>query len=303
MSLLHSFPDFCPVSLADKEPLEEAFRAAQPEVSELTYTNLFMFRHVHDYEIAQLNGNIIIKAKSYAGQPYFMPPVGDNKVPETVDALFDYMAQAGNEPVIEIASKDFIYRFIADSDKYAYDMDPDNSDYVYHTHDLVHLTGRKFHDKKNLLNRFVKNYPHEYRHLTIDLIPQAKVLVERWCQEKCSLEIPSTFGETEATILALDHMDRLSIKGGAVLINGVVEAIAFGEELNRDTVVVHVEKANSEYAGLYQFISSQFLANEFHGHTFVNREQDLGEPNLRKSKLSYNPVRMVEKYRITPRKA
>ncbi|MHB8173521.1 MAG: DUF2156 domain-containing protein, partial [Nitrospirota bacterium] len=177
----------------------------------------------------------------------------------------------------------------------------DDSDYVYRTAEMISLTGRKFHDKKNLLNRFLRNNSPEYRRLTPDLVPQAKELVERWCREKCSVNIPSTFGETEATMHALDHIGELAAIAGVVLIKGRVEALALGELLNEDMAVVHVEKANQEYSGLYQYISSEFLRREFPKVEFVNREQDLGEPNLRKSKQSYNPVRMVEKFRVWPR--
>ena len=77
------------------------------------------------------------------------------------------------------------------------------------------------------------------------------------------MNIPSTFGEAEATQHALDHLEQLSTLGGVVLINGVVEALSLGELLNDEMVVVHVEKANQEYSGLYQYISSEFLRQEF----------------------------------------
>ena len=115
------------------------------------------------------------------------------------------------------------------------------------------------------------------------------------------MNIPSTFGEAEATQHALDHLKDLSTIGGVVLINGVVEALSLGELLNENMAVVHVEKANQEYSGLYQYISSEFLRQEFPDVKFVNREQDLGEPNLRKSKQSYNPIRMVEKFKVWPK--
>ncbi len=62
--------------------------------------------------------------------------------------------------------------------------------------------------------------------------------------------------------------------------------------------LIHIEKANPDIRGLYPFINQQFLVNEFSQVEFVNREEDLGIPGLRKAKLSYHPIRFVEKYTV-----
>ena len=301
MNALPKFPDFRPIELSDRPLLEGVFRAMQPEVSEFSFTNLYMFRHVHDYRVSDLNGNIAIIAKSYSGEPYCMPPIGGEKISESIEALFSHMTSLGAKPEMSIVPKEFLDKYVAG--RYEYALDLDNCDYLYRTASLMELTGRKYHDKKNLLNRFLKSSGSvtEYRRLTPELVPEAKEMVVRWCREKCSEDVPSTFGETEATLGALDSLAGLDIIGGIVLINGHLEALALGEALNDSTAVVHVEKANSQYAGLYQYISSEFLVREFSGKEFVNREQDLGEPNLRKSKMSYNPIRMIEKYKVWPK--
>jgi len=79
-----------------------------------------------------------------------------------------------------------------------------------------------------------------------------------------------------------------------------VEAFTLGEPLNPETVVIHIEKANPAYEGLYTLIHQAFLEKEWSGYTYVNREQDLGEEGLRKAKESYFPHHMVNKYIITP---
>ena len=101
---------------------------------------------------------------------------------------------------------------------------------------------------------------------------------------------------------AFTYFDQLGVKGGAILIDGKVEAFALGEPLNQDTVVIHIEKANSAYEGLYSLINQAFLENQWSGYTYINREQDLGEEGLRKAKESYFPHHMINKYTIALKK-
>ncbi len=76
---------------------------------------------------------------------------------------------------------------------------------------------------------------------------------------------------------------------------GKVEAFTFGERIAGDMAIIHVEKANGEIRGLYPFINQQFVENEFYDVKWINREEDMGEPGLRKAKESYRPARLVEK--------
>ena len=61
---------------------------------------------------------------------------------------------------------------------------------------------------------------------------------------------------------------------------------------------IHIEKAEPEIKGLYNYINQQFLIHEFPDAVYVNREDDLGQDNLRQAKLSYKPIRLEEKYYI-----
>ena len=96
----------------------------------------------------------------------------------------------------------------------------------------------------------------------------------------------------------LSHFQELGIVGGAIVIEGKIVAFSLGEALNPETLVVHVEKADSKFRGIYQVINNEFCIHEATNYTYVNREQDLGIPGIRKAKLSYQPHRIVETYRL-----
>ena len=55
------------------------------------------------------------------------------------------------------------------------------------------------------------------------------------------------------------------MKGGAILINGKVEAFTLGDPLNPETVVIHIEKTNPAYEGLYPTINQAFLESNGQG--------------------------------------
>ena len=88
---------------------------------------------------------------------------------------------------------------------------------------------------------------------------------------------------------------ELGLVGGLLRAEGRVVAFTLGEPVCDDTFVVHIEKAYAEVRGAYPLINQQFLEHEVSAYPYVNREDDTGEEGLRKAKLSYKPVFMVEK--------
>ncbi|MDE5591532.1 MAG: phosphatidylglycerol lysyltransferase domain-containing protein, partial [Helicobacter sp.] len=97
-------------------------------------------------------------------------------------------------------------------------------------------------------------------------------------------------------IESLKVFESLSFQGGILRVDGKIIAFSFGEPLNKDTVVIHIEKANIEYQGAYQAINREFLANQWRNYTYVNREEDLGIEGLRKAKQSYQPLFLQKKF-------
>jgi hypothetical protein len=75
-----------------------------------------------------------------------------------------------------------------------------------------------------------------------------------------------------------------------------IVAFTIGERMNDNTGIIHIEKASSSTRGSYAFVNKTFVENYLSDVKYINREQDLGIPGLRKAKKSYHPVKMGEKY-------
>ena len=72
-----------------------------------------------------------------------------------------------------------------------------------------------------------------------------------------------------------------------------------GSRRNRDYYDVGFEKAFPDVNGAYAMINREFsrmIAQKYPELQFLNREDDMGEPGLRKAKESYQPTCLLEKY-------
>lgn len=178
----------------------------------------------------------------------------------------------------------------------------DDDDYIYLKDDLINLSGRKFHQKKNHLNYFLRNYSFTYEEATPETVPEIMDYVRSKNEYKLG-ETPEEWKEIlELETIAIEELLGFVGKGlltGLIRINGKIEAVTIGEfakTTSRETVIVHVEKADDRIRGLYQAINNEFCRRLPDETVYVNREEDMGLENLRQTKMSYKPVKMGEKY-------
>jgi hypothetical protein len=172
----------------------------------------------------------------------------------------------------------------------------ENWDYLYKVSDLINLPGEKYYSKRKNINKCLENNALQYFPITSAVISHCLQMQTSWCNlRQCDL-IPGLAAENNAVRETFLHYDGLNVVGGAIFSKDRVEAFTIAEQLNDETAVVHFEKANPKITGLYQVINQWFSAKTLSEYTYVNREQDLGVPGLRRAKMSYHPVDFIKKY-------
>jgi hypothetical protein len=291
------FPDFQPIELEDQAFVEGILRRYEPETSELTFTNLYVWRPYYDVKWCMLGECLVLTERAPDGSLYGLPPVGEGRV-EAAVRLIEWLGESGSaRPRIERADGALAEALAA---RNGFETAPqrEHFDYVYRSRDLIELAGRKMHGKRNHWNRFQRRQDWEYVEIAGDVVYECYELLSTWGNYKQCKENPGIRAECEATHESLDKLELLGLRAGAIRVGGKVEAFAIGELLNSKTAVIHFEKANHKVKGLYAAIDQQFCEHEWRDVEWVNREQDLGDEGLRRAKESYQPDHMVEKFRI-----
>ena len=284
------YPEFAPIDLAMRSTLHPHLSMLPDGVSEYTFAGLYLFRKTYDYRLSVIQGDKLIITGNKDEKRFFMLPCGfpehDDRIIEELFGTYDYLkglSEANADPV-RIRLENLGLKLIEDRD---------NFDYLYLREDLASLSGKKYHKKRNHVNAFINNYTYEERPLRKANIEDARLILEEW---QAGHEEPTDY---RAAREALDLFDELELKGYIVYVDGTPSAYTIGEPLMRGrSFVVHFEKANDRYRGIYQFINKAFATILPRHYTYINREQDLGDEGLRQSKMTYRPCGFVKKYRI-----
>lgn len=288
--------EFNRLTLESKPLFDKYFKAYPLEISEYTFTNLYMWDHYYNCAYTIIQDYLCLIA--YIDQKHvFMPPVGpgSSSLKRIISEVMDYFHE-NHWPFIMYRVPETMAKQIKEwYPGLNIQLDLDNSDYVYRTQDLINLSGRKYHTKKNFLNRFIRENNYEYKPLTSEYIPGCMEFAEKWLEIKDGRD-SGLIHEYQAIKKAFQNYSYLELKGGLILIDNNIEAFTFGEMLTHEMANVHIEKANPNIPGLYVAINQMFCAHEWKDVPYINREQDLGIPGLRKAKQSYHPVRMIYKY-------
>jgi len=281
-------PSFRSIRPEDKELFDKALRKLPYATSEMTFTNFYIWRECDRSKMALINGNICVYAEPENEPPYFFEPVGGNMIPETIDECAKIF------PRFSRISPDFTKEHFEGKAKFKIEADRNNADYIYNTSDLIDLKGKRYDGKRNKIRKFLKNNIPVFQEIRDDDVPGCVELIKRWEDGKrggICFDVPMKE--------ALKSRSMLGLKGATVRINGKIEAFTLGERIGQDTAIIYIEVANPEIDGLSQYVNQHFSKDQWSDTKFINRESDLGDAGLRRAKMSYQPVKMIDKYTVT----
>lgn len=301
------------IEIKAKPFLDSYLRGFNYETSGLSFTSLYMWRDINQFTYELIGDYLCLSGYSHLEMeegvilPFLFPPLtktgtyDGKKLRETIAVARKKFDEAGYPFSIRLVPTPMLPIF-----KEAYPGpcqvidDRPNYDYLYRKQDLIALKGREYHSKKNHLNHFKSHYSYTYEPMTSAMSEEAMKFIEEFNRKKEILPHERVLLEMEERAMrhAFDNLEVGGYVGGVIRINNKIAALTLGGLLSKDTMVVHVEKADTKYRGLYQAINQEFCAHMGEDIQYVNREEDMGLLNLRKAKLSYKPLKLVEKHII-----
>ncbi len=287
---------FHPITLDDKDWIDEKLKEDNLGACEYTFANNFIWAGVYGVQVGKVHDCGVIRYKEQMNYKYSFP-FGNGDKKAAIELLKGICSVHGHRlglfPVDENNRMKLTEWFPGE-----FEITPDRNrfDYVYSVEKLSLLRGKKLHGKRNHIARFMDDGDWSYEEMSKDNITECRKMAKEWISmrsDKWNEEMEQEMGVLD---IAFAHFGVLNLKGGVLYKSGKIVAFTIGEPLNKDTFVVHFEKAFPDLQGAYPMINQQFVLHEAQQFMFVNREEDTGDPGLRKAKLSYYPDILFRKY-------
>jgi hypothetical protein len=287
---------FHPISLTDRDWVNNKLKEDDFMACEYTFANNFMWANIYDVQVGEINGCLVIRYRENDNFEYSFP-VGNGDKKAAIEILRE-ICHAHNHglklyPIDDKGRQKLIEWF---KGEYEIDADRSDFDYVYTVEKLSTLRGKKLHGKRNHIARFMDDDDWRYEEMSESNIDECRRMAREWIsmrEEKWNDEMQEEMGVLE---VAFSNFRSLGLVGGVLYKEEKLVAFTIGERLNSNTFVVHFEKAFPDLQGAYPMINQQFILHEGQDYTYVNREEDTGDLGLRKAKLSYYPDILLKKY-------
>ena len=287
---------FKKIELDDRLLIQSYFNKYPSRSCERTFANAYLWSRHYKTTFAIIH-NALVFCSNIEGESFSYPMGEEEDIKAAIEWIMAYTKEKGIPFCLYNATPcqwEQLSQWYAD--KFEIEFNRDVADYVYEREKLATLAGKKLHSKRNHVNRFKEMNPGwTYESMSEDNLEDCFQMALKWRQENGCENDCGKMAEMCVTLNSLRLFKELELVGGVLRIDGEVVAFTVGEAVTNDTFVVHIEKAFADIQGAYPMINQQFVLNECENYQYINREDDTGAEGLRKAKLSYRPVFLVEK--------
>lgn len=297
--------EFKRAELEDKEMISKYFDRYTSRSCERTFVNVFLWSRKYPVKWAVIEDALVFKSEDENHLSFAFPAGEDEDVKRAMEVMASYSREKGYPfSMYNVTPDNFEKLEKWFPGRFQIEYVRDDADYVYESEKLSALSGKKLHSKRNHINKFRTVFENRwsYEPISENNVEECFQMALKWRNDNGCEEDSEKNAEMCVTLNALRLFKELALTGGILRVDGKIVAFTIGEPVCPDTFVVHIEKAYADVPGAYNMINQQFVEHECLAYPYVNREEDTGSEGLRKAKLSYRPVFLVEKGNVTEKK-
>lgn len=259
-------------------------------LSDFAFSNLYLFRRAHAYRY--LPGPLpCVSGRTYDGTRHLLP-------------LFD-LSQAPLPALRQLLPEHDCFYPLArcqiealDARLFVCSETRDDADYLYPAEHFRHYRGATLAKKRNLMKQLLAAHDVHSQPYAPALLGDALAVLDAWMLDKGKGE-----GEADQAACreALQHAQAFGLEGFLHHVDGRPAGFVLAQQIQPAVFVMRFAKGLDAFKGIYQYMFHHFCTHFDRPVHWLNFEQDMGLPNFRRTKLSYQPAELLAKFRVSLR--
>jgi hypothetical protein len=302
--MIPEFPEFKNLELSDRKDIDHITLRYDP-YSDFNFTSMWGWNVNNKTLISKFKQNLIVKFTDYLDGSMFYSFIGHSNQEECIDNLLKLSEREGLGNKLKLIPYDSINNI--QSQNFLIEEERDHFDYILDNNKLVKYEGRPLRGHASFKKRFTELHSNCINLHMLDLgnenHQQHMVsLNELWVKNKIKESKTVTPGVEDKVIKRIFDLCVGNTQYNLVALFDGEKLIAFtiDESLKDGHSIRHIMKADTSYKGIYSFLISESARVLLEtGIKYTNVEQDLGLPNLRQSKKSFQPAYFLKKYTVS----
>jgi hypothetical protein len=288
------------VKIEDHELLSEVLARYTTPRSAYDIVNLMIWGTQFKAQWMEYEGRLVLYNETWT---CILMPLGEYLSPQEMLLLSESFYEAGRCGAITQVDTEYYVQYEPYLEEFEIIKDYNTADYIYLTERLAKLSGKKLQKKKNLISQFKRIYgDYEVEKLQQEDGEECLRLSDKWMEDHPEDKDNGYKYERKALKLAFEFFSRFGMEGLVIRYKQDIIAFTLFTEQKEDMALIHFEKFDRSFKGVAQLINwetARYLLPRYH---YLNREEDMGIPGLRKSKLSYQPLMVLDSYKLINKK-
>ena len=291
---------YTPMKLEHLDELRPYITQRRSRNCDDTVADMFMWREWFHKTWVIVEKSLVVRMTSYDGKTAYMVPLGgpDASRSAALEAILEDCREQGEDAYFTALVEDDVKWLREAGELEVEEMNSGWWDYIYEADALVNLSGKKYSSQRNHINKFVRDYPmYSFEPIMEENLEAVKTFFNNF-DDSYFKELPMLDEERKGIAEILDNFDLYQLPAGCLMLGDHVVGFTIGELIG-DTLFSHIEKATTDLMGAYPILTHEFndaMTAKYPQIRYINREEDMGDPGLQRSKEGYNPIFMLRKY-------
>ncbi|MDR1663857.1 MAG: phosphatidylglycerol lysyltransferase domain-containing protein [Clostridiales bacterium] len=294
--------DFQPLTLKHKSTVEKYMFPFGEGSCQHSFTGMFYTNDKYAHAVCETEGALLVRREKLGDERFrvYLMPMGQGDIAPALKKLrADARAHSAlikletvTEKAKDMMEARFPGMFITEEAR-------DYAEYLYFTDKLAELPGSSLSGKRRDVNHFWRRYEGRIRikDMAAEDAGEVRAFQSAWLKEREGREdFCHLLREDAAVARGLENFNALGLRGILLYVDGALRGFAYGAQISNDTFDIMAEKGDTRIKDIYRVLNMENVRRCCAGLRYVNYEEDIGLPGLRKLKLSYKPDILMKKY-------